>query len=85
MDLIDGAYNRYAFADDENCLPEWFKEDEATCTKPEMPETKEMVRQFRAKMKEISSRPIRKVLEAEARKKTRLKKRLEKVKKQAEG
>lgn len=42
------------------------------------------MRQYRAKIKEVSERPIRKILEAIGRKKMRLKKRLEKVKKQAE-
>ena len=53
--------------------------------KPELPVTGELMRQYRAKIKEIEKRPIRKALEATQRKKVRLKKRLEKVKKVEEG
>lgn len=81
--MIDGAYNRYAFDDDEG-VPEWFLEDEAERMRPELPVTKEMMKEYRAKLKELSQRPIRKVAEAAGRKKLRLKKCLAKVKKQAE-
>ncbi|PFH31774.1 ribosomal RNA large subunit methyltransferase J protein [Besnoitia besnoiti] len=81
MDLIDGAYNRYAFNDD--ALPEWFEEDEKAHTRPELPITKELMREYRQKLLDISRRPIRKVQEARARKKMREQRRLQKVKSQA--
>eukprot|EP00927_Polykrikos_kofoidii_P070747 TRINITY_DN67140_c0_g1_i1.p1 TRINITY_DN67140_c0_g1~~TRINITY_DN67140_c0_g1_i1.p1 ORF type:complete len:1042 (+),score=249.36 TRINITY_DN67140_c0_g1_i1:266-3127(+) len=78
MELIDAAYNRWAFDRDET-LPEWFTEEEEKHNKPELPITKEMMKQFRDKLREINARPIRKVLEAKGRKKRRLKLRLEKL------
>ncbi|CEL92359.1 unnamed protein product [Vitrella brassicaformis CCMP3155] len=83
MDLIDGAYHRYAF--DDTALPTWFHEDEQMHNKPELPVSKEYMAQFRQKLKDINSRPIRKVAEAQARKRARAKKRMEKVKKQAQS
>eukprot|EP00070_Physeter_catodon_P036850 XP_028343744.1 putative rRNA methyltransferase [Physeter catodon] len=81
MDLIDGAYNRYAFNDEE--LPEWFVEEEKKHNKPQLPLTKELMRQYRQKLLDISRRPIRKVQEARARKQLRERRQLQKVKSQA--
>merc|ERR1712066_586948 len=60
-------------------LPDWFTEEENKYNKPELPISKELMAQFRAKLREINARPIRKVAEARARKKRRLQKRLEKL------
>lgn len=82
MDLMDGLYNRWAFEDEED-LPEWFKEDDEIARIPELPVTKEMVAEYRRKMREIYERPIRKVAEAKARKKAKLSKKMESVRNQA--
>merc|ERR1719174_795263 len=82
MDILDAAYNRYTFAGDE-ALPDWFTEDENKHNVPELPITKEMMDQWRAKLREINARPIRKVAEAKARKRRRLKLRLDKLRKTA--
>jgi len=82
MDLIDASYNRWTFDGDE-ALPDWFTEDENKHNKPELPITKEMMATWRAKLREINARPIRKVAEAKARKKRRLKLRLDKLRKTA--
>lgn len=76
MDLIDAAYNRYT-ADPDECLPDWFTEEEERYNKPELPVSRELMDQFRKKLREINARPIKKVAEARARKKKRLYKRLE--------
>ncbi|KAF8821204.1 ribosomal Rna large subunit methyltransferase J protein [Cardiosporidium cionae] len=81
MDLLDGAFNRYAF--DDAPLPGWFVEDEKVYTKPQLPISKELMKEYKAKLKEINARPIRKVLEASARRKHRLAKRLTKAKNEA--
>ncbi|CAD7928431.1 unnamed protein product [Amoebophrya sp. A120] len=83
MALLDSAYNRYAWDDEGLDLPEWFVEDEEKYNKPELPVTKELMDQYRAKLKEINQRPIRKVAEANARNKKRLQQRMDKVRKQA--
>mmetsp|Transcript_111374 Transcript_111374/g.175521 ORF Transcript_111374/g.175521 Transcript_111374/m.175521 type:complete len:499 (-) Transcript_111374:27-1523(-) len=82
MDLIDAGYNRYTFDGDE-ALPDWFTEDENRHNKPELPITKELMDQFRAKLREINARPIRKVAEAKARKRRRMQLRMEKLRKSA--
>lgn len=84
MDLIDAGYNRYSFNDAEN-IPDWFTEEERHYNKPELPVSKELMQEFRAKLREINARPIRKVAEAQARKKKRMALRLEKVRKQAQS
>jgi AdoMet-dependent rRNA methyltransferase SPB1 len=78
MDLIDAAYNRWTF-DADSGLPDWFTEDENKHNKPELPISKALMDQFRAKLREINARPIRKVTEAKNRKRRRLQKRLEKL------
>jgi len=84
MELIDAAYNRWSF-DRDDTLPVWFTEDEEKHNKPMLPITKELMAEFKAKMKEINARPIRKVAEAKARKARRLKLRLEKIRQTAQG
>merc|ERR1719355_362057 len=82
MELIDAGYNRYTF-DKQLDLPEWFVENEEKHNKPELPISRDLMNQFRAKLREINARPIRKVAEAKARKKRRLKLRLDKLRKTA--
>ncbi|OII72687.1 methylase [Cryptosporidium ubiquitum] len=92
MDLIDGSYNRYAFHDpaedlENNVLglPSWFVEDENKHNKPELPITKDLMAQYKAKLREIKNRPIRKESEALARKKRRYEKIMEKARKKAQS
>lgn len=81
-ELIEGGYNRWTSNDDG--LPDWFIADEAKfCTK-QVTISQDMVDQYRSKLKEINSRPIKKIVEAKARKKKRTLKKMEKVRKKAE-
>lgn len=67
--IEDDMFNRYAFNDDD--LPEWFTKHERRYIQPNLPITKEQVREMRERYREINSRPIKKVAEALARKKQR--------------
>eukprot|EP00898_Chlorokybus_atmophyticus_P000931 jgi/Chlat1/1839/Chrsp14S02230 len=77
-DMLDAAYNRYAFHDDN--LPRWFVEDERKHMKAQAPITKEEMEAAKATFKAIDARPIKKVAEAKARRRKRMTKKLEAVK-----
>lgn len=80
--LIDNSFSRYAF-DDYEGLPSWFKDDEVQHSKAQIPVTKEAMDALRAKMKTLSSKPIKKALEAKLRRKGKMLKRLEAIKNKA--
>merc|ERR1719387_290715 len=82
MELLDSAFHRYAFDDPED-LPDWFVEEERPNLQRELPVSKELAQEFRSKLKEINQRPIRKVAEAQGRKRKRAVQRLEKLRKAA--
>ena len=66
-EIIEQAYNRYAA--DDGTLPMWFADEEHRHKTIGPQVTKEMVAEARARQREINERPIKKVLEAKARKK----------------
>lgn len=55
-------------------MPEWFLDDERKHRKKPVPLTREMVEEYKQKWKEIDARPIKRVAEAKARKKKRVRK-----------
>lgn len=82
-EIIESAYNRYTSNDDG--LPDWFAEDEAKHCRKQIPVSKDLVNEYKERMKEINARPIKKVAEAKARKKRKAAKRLERARKKAEA
>lgn len=80
-DIIDGAYNRWAFDDQD--LPEWFEDDQRQYNRPQLPITKEMIEEMKKRFEPVSKKAIGKVVEARARKKQRLMKKMEAAKKKA--
>lgn len=65
---------RFASSDEPWDVPEWFLQDERKHRLKPVPVTKEMVEEYKQKWKEINARPIKRVAEAKARKKRRVRK-----------
>ncbi len=80
--LIDASYNRYSW-NDPNSLPDWFVDDEKTHYRPQLPISREVMERMKEKFIELSSKPIKKVAEARARKRKRAVKKLTDAKKKA--
>ena len=79
LKILNSSYNRYAFEDDGK-VPKWFLDEEAQHNKPQKPITKAEVLAEKEYLKKITVRMPKKVLEAKARKRNRLNKRLQKIK-----
>lgn len=82
-DLINEGINKYSFRDQDD-LPDWFMHDEKKHSKINKPITKEAAMAIKEKQRELNARPIKKVLEAQGRKKMRALRRLEKLKKKSD-
>ncbi|XP_050790887.1 pre-rRNA 2'-O-ribose RNA methyltransferase FTSJ3 [Gopherus flavomarginatus] len=84
-DLIDDSFNRYAFNEEDGELPEWFQQEEQQHRRKQLPLDRQTVEEYRQRWRQINARPIKKVAEAKARKKRRLLKKMEQMKKAAEA
>lgn len=67
----------FRFSNSQNTaeIPVWFLEDERKHRKKPVPVTQEMVEEYKQKWKEINARPIKRLAEAKARKKRRVRER----------
>lgn len=81
-DLTDDGFNKYSFRDVDG-LPEWFLDDESRHSKPQRPISASAAAAIREKMRALNARPIKKVREAQGRKKLRAARRLEKLRKKS--
>lgn len=82
-DIEDEGWNKYAFRD-RDALPDWFVEDEGKHDRPQKPITKAAADAIKEKLRAYNARPIKKVREAQARKKFKTAQRLEKLKKKSD-
>ena len=81
-DLLDDSFNRYSLRDVEG-LPDWFLDDEDRHSKLQRPVTASAAAAIKEKLRALNARPIKKVREAQARKKFKAAQRLEKLKKKS--
>ena len=82
-EILDMTSGRYAFNDDAGTLPEWFVQEEKRHYRLNLPITKEEVAAERELLRAYNERPSKKVMEAKAKKKMRLKRALSKVRTKA--
>ena len=81
-DLLDDSFNRYSLRDVDG-LPDWFLDDENKHSKLQRPTTAAAAAAIKEKMRALNARPIKKVREAQARKKFKAAQCLEKLKKKS--
>ncbi|KAF2126942.1 hypothetical protein P153DRAFT_321812 [Dothidotthia symphoricarpi CBS 119687] len=81
-DLLDDSFNRYSLRDVDG-LPDWFLDDENKHSQLQRPVTAAGAAAIKEKLRALNARPIKKVREAQARKKFKAAQRLEKLKKKS--
>lgn len=82
-DIIDSGWNRYMFDDKDSDLPDWFVREEEYHMRRHPDVDPEVVEFYKNRQKDVNIKTIKKVVEAKARKKRKLTKRMEKAKKKA--
>jgi len=81
--MVEDSYNRYTFNDEASELPQWFVADETKYFRPFVNLTKEEVAIEKDIIKAYNARPSKKVEEAKNRKRKKLGRAMQKIKKKA--
>lgn len=84
QDIEDEGWNRYAHAD-VHLAPKWFREEEEKYCRRNIPVRQELVKEYKLKLRQIDAKPIKKELQAKARKKRRAMRKMDKVRKKVES
>ena len=83
LDILYKTYNRFAFSDLDHA-PDWFADEERQHNMPSKPVTKDEINAEKEVLKQVNDRMPKKILEAKARKKKKLQKKFDKIKKKAQ-
>lgn len=81
-EMIDESFNRYMHGDES--LPSWFEKDEKEHNRPMIPVTKDDVREWKAKMRDVNAVATKRVIEARARKKQKALQRMKSLQEKAD-
>lgn len=81
-EMLDDNFNRYSHRDVDG-LPDWFLDDEQRHSRPIRPITAAGAAAIKEKLRAFNARPIKKVMEAKARKKFKAARRMEKIQKKS--
>merc|ERR1711997_656057 len=82
-DIMDQGWNRFMFDDKDKDLPEWFVKEEEFHMRIHPDVDPEVVQFYKNRQQDVNVKTIKKVVEAKARKKRLLSKKLNKAKKKA--
>ena len=80
-DIMDNGWNRFMFDDDN--LPDWFVQEEEMHMKKKPDVDPDLVEKYKEKGKEMNVKTIKKVVEAKARRKRRVAKKLDQARKKS--
>ncbi len=82
-DIMDAGWNRFMFNESDRDLPDWFVQEERFHMRPHIELDQRVVQGYKERQKDLNVKTIKKVVEAKARKKRRLAKRMDKARKKA--
>merc|ERR1719187_867744 len=80
-DIMEGGWNRFMF--DDTGLPDWFVKEEEMHMRKRLDVDPETVEKYKNRDKEINVKTIKKVVEAKARRKKRVARKMDRAKKKA--
>lgn len=84
-EILENTYHKFAYASDDDELPDWFVEDEKQHRFICLPITKEEVEEQKRRITMDQNRDSKKVLEAKWRKKQKISRKMKKIKQKSEA